>query len=127
MSSARTPATVAGGYAGTSTTQTGPGANSSGDPSGKEKVVIASGAGRDQLPVYASPSRSTTTSPEPTVAANGDGVPEASRMPVSCTGTRCNTTVAALGLGPEAEVRGAPSMEITHLSSAGTHCTPMVA
>jgi hypothetical protein len=89
-------------------------------------VVIASGTGRDQLPLNASPSRSTTTSPEPTVAANGDAAPAASWTEVARTDTRCSTTVAAPGRGPDAEVSGAPSMEITHLPSVGAHWTPMV-
>src|SRR5918998_2500781 len=112
-------------YSGTSTTHTGPGVKVSGDPSGRVNVVIASGAGRDQVPSNARPSRSTTTLPTPTVAAKGEGDPEASRIGVSRSATRCSTTVAAPGRGPEAEVSGAPSIEITHLASAGIHCTPM--
>src|SRR5262249_42881209 len=96
-------------YRRVSTTQTWPRAKVIGWPDAVVKGVPPSGVGRDQCPVHALPSRSTSVVPDPTLSAYGGRNPYSLNREVR-TVVCWITTVAAESRAPAKVNAGVPSI-----------------
>ena len=87
------------------------------------KLVPASGFGRDQWVIQALPSRKTSAVPDPTLYANGGGLPYSRNRDVR-TVVCWITTVAADSRTPSEVTAGLPSIDTSQRPRAADQVKP---